>query len=208
MKLFIVFAAFVLVSQYASADCPADARKCYDNTNAPPALVYRLLIDRIFSDSLDYLEDLDSLKDEEYHAGLHFVKSGVTPNMSSADVVLYFIPKFLEIEKEVEEAQEQMLCVNKKPRYEGAESFLIFNQMDEMALNIYEKHLYIARSELQASGLFDLDKAIREFPGSFGSVVTELKDTGPESVKRLYELAESICSNPSRYQFIKSVSEI
>ena len=172
----LMFIAILLVSQSTSAACPDNSkygRKCFNKENAPPALVYRIFVRGIFVDSLDYLEDLDSLDDNEYHAGWHFVEAGVTPNMRSADVVRYFVTRFLDMEKEAEELQKRMLCLDGKPRYEGAENFLIFNQLEEASLNVYEKHLLLARSGLQASGLFELDKALKEYSGAFGETFTD-----------------------------------
>ena len=129
----LTFIALLLVSPSTNAACSDNSkysRKCYDHTNAPPAVVYKIFVTGIFFDSLDYLEDLDRLEDEKYHAGRHVVKAGLTPNMRSADVVRYFVSKYLEIEKEVEETKKQMLCLDGKPRYKGAENFVNFNQME------------------------------------------------------------------------------
>ena len=204
----LMFIAILLVSQSMGATCPDNSkfgRKCFDNTNAPLALVYRIFVHGIFVDSLDYLEDLDSLGDNEYHAGWHFVEAGVTPNMKSADVVRYFVTRFLDMEKEAEELQKRMLCLDGKPRYEGAENFLIFNQLEEASLNVYEKHLLLARSDLQASGLFDLDKALKEYPGSFGSTFMDHEKAHDGSGQRIYEAAVGLCKAPWGHSF--SVSE-
>ena len=163
MKPLLMVIAIALVSQSANADCvpPSDnVRKCYDNTNAPLALVYQLFISDIFEDSLE---------DEGHRIGWHYVEAGLTPQMNSGDVIRYFVPKYVEIEKEVEETENRMLCLDGKPRYEGNENFTIFNDLYDVALTIYEKHLFVARSDLSASGLFDLDKALKEYPGSFQS---------------------------------------
>ena len=213
MKLVTIFVGIVFFSHTAVADCQSvsgNCRKCYDNENAPPAVVYQIFIREIFIESLDYLEDLNSLDDEEYHAGKHYVEAGLTPNMSSADVVRYFVPKFLEIEKEAKEAQKRTLCYDKKPRYEGAENFVIFNQLEEVALNVYEEHYHLARSDLQASGLFDLDKALKEYPASFINCFMDHKKAHDGSAKRIkqkYEAAASLCEKPWGYQFSMSVSE-
>ena len=103
MKPLMIFVATVLISQSASADCQTasgDFRKCYDNTNAPLALVYRIFIRGIYA---------DSLQDEEYRSGSYFVEAGLTPNMNSDDVVRYFVSRFLDIEKEVEETKKAVV---------------------------------------------------------------------------------------------------
>ena len=205
----LMFIAILLVSQSTSAACPDNSkygRKCFNKENAPPALVYRIFVRGIFVDSLDYLEDLDSLDDNEYHAGWHFVEAGVTPNMRSADVVRYFVTRFLDMEKEAEELQKRMLCLDGKPRYEGAENFLIFNQLEEASLNVYEKHLLLAQSDLQASGLFDLDKALKEYPGSFSSTFMDHRKAHEGSIKRIYEAAAALCKAPWGHSFGSSVS--
>ena len=203
MKPLLLFVATVLISQSASADCQKASenfRKCYDNTNAPLALVYQLFINSLF---------MDSLENEEYRTGWHYVEAGLTPNMNSDDVVRYFVPKYLEIEKEVEEAQKRMLCLDSKPRYKGAENFMIYNQMDEMRLAIYEKHLLIAISDVSASGLFDLDKALKEYPGSFTSMFVDHKKARDGSIQRIYEHATALCKKPWGHQISssRSVSE-
>ena len=121
MKPLVIFVATVLISQSASADCQTASgpfRKCYDKTNAPLALVYRIFVRTLFADSLE---------DEEYRSGSFFVEPGLTPSMNSDDVVRYFVSKFLDIEKEVEETQKRTLCFDGKPRYKGAENFIIFS---------------------------------------------------------------------------------
>ena len=198
MKPYLIFIATVLVSQSANADCgpPSDnPRKCYDNTNAPLALVYKLFINGIFSGSLE---------DEEYRIGRHYVEAGLTPNMNSDDVIRYFVPKYLEIEKEVEETQNRMLCLNGKPRYEGDENFTIFNYMDDVTLTIYEKHLFVARSDLSISGLFDLDKALKEYPASFVYMFAGHKEIRDGSIQRIYEQATELCSGPRTHGFNSS----
>jgi len=198
MKPLLIFVAIVLVSQSASADCmppSGNPRKCYDNTNAPLALVYKLFINDIFADSLE---------DEEYRVGWHYVEAGLTPNMNSDDVVRYFAPKYVEIEKEVEETQNRMLCLDGKPRYEGAENFTIFNYMDDVTLTIYEKHLFVARSDLSISGLFDLDKALKEYPASFVYMFAGHKEIRDGSIQRIYEQATELCSGPRTHGFSSS----
>ena len=204
----LMFIAILLVSQSTSAACPDNSkygRKCFNKENAPPALVYRIFVRAIFVESLDYLENLDRLDDEEYHAGLHYVEAGLTLNMRSADVVRYFVTRFLEIDKEAKELQKRMLCLDGKPRYEGAENFLIFNQLEEASLNAYEKHLLLAQSDLQASGLFDLDKALKEYPGSFGSTFMDHEKAHDGSGQRIYEAAVGLCKALWGHSF--SVSE-
>jgi len=198
MKRLVILVTTVLISQSASADCQSASgsfRKCYDNTNAPPALVYKLFLNALFADSLEV---------EEYRSGWHYVEAGLTPNMNSEDVVRYFVPKYLEIEKEVEETKKRTLCFDEKPRYKGAENFIIFNQMDEIAVNIYEKHLFLARSDLSASGLFDLDKALKEYPPSFTSMFMDHEKAHGGSTQRLYEFATVLCEKPWEYQFSSS----
>ena len=199
MKLLLIFVATVFFLNAAAADCQDTSgifRKYFDKTNAPLAMVYHIFVQSIFADSLDYLEDLDSLGDEEYHAGRHFVEAGITPNMSSADVVRYFVQKFLEIEEESQEAQKRTFCIDGKPRYQGAENFVVFNQLEEVNLNVYEKYYLIARSDLQASGLFDLDKALEEFPGTFGSKFMDHEKAHDGSEKGIYEVAVGSCKVP------------
>ena len=213
MKLVPMFLCFAFLSHAAVADCRSlsgNCRKCYDNTNAPPGIIYQIFIRDIFIESLDYLADLDRLDNDEYHAGKHSVEAGLTTNMRSADIVRYFIPKFLEIEQESEEAQKRVLCLDGKPRYEGAENFLIFNQLEEVNLNVYDKHYLLARSDLQASGLFDLDKALKEYPSSFTNCFIDHQkahDGSAKSTTRIYDAAARLCDGPWGLQFDTSVSE-
>ena len=55
------------------------------------------------------------------------------------------------------------------------QNFIILNEFDEMSLAIYEKHRLLAKSDLSASGLFDLDTALDEYPGSFTSMFMDQK---------------------------------
>ncbi len=203
MKPLLIFITALLISQSASAGCPANseyARKCFDKTNAPPSLVYRIFIRALFADSLEL---------EEHRMGAYFVEAGLKPNMNADDVVRYFVSRFLDIEKEVEETSKRMLCLDGKPRYEGAENFIIFNQLEEVSLNIYEKHLFLATSDLTASGLFDLEKALEEYPGGFMSMFMDHKKAHDGSIQRIYEAATGLCKNPWGHQFSssRSVSE-
>ena len=196
----MILFATLLASQFASADCQSASgpfRKCYDNSNAPAALVYRILVRQLFADSLE---------DEEDQMGWHYVEAGLTPNMNSADVIGYFVSRFLEIEREVEEAQKRTLCLEGKPRYTGVENFVIFNQMEEVSLNIYEKHLLLARSDLSASGLFDLDKALKEYPASFTSMFMDHEKAHGGSVQLIVEAAAALCEKPWGHQFSSSRS--
>ena len=87
--------ATALVSQAASANCQTATgfiRTCYDNANAPPAVVYKILIDQIY---------FDSLEDEEYRIGGPLIEAGLTQNMNADDVLRYFVSKYLEIEEQV-----------------------------------------------------------------------------------------------------------
>jgi hypothetical protein len=210
MKSVLIIVTLILLSRSAAADCQtvsSDERKCYDNLNAPAAMVYKQLVFIIFVESLNCLDDLDSLGDEKYHAGRYFVEAGITPKMSSADVVRYFVERFLVIDKEVHETQRRMLCVDGKPRYKGAENFLIFNQMDEVALNIYEKHYFLTRADLQASGLFDLEEALMEYPASFTEVFLDHEKARNGSIDWIYKDASKICEKPYERRFSTTVSE-
>ncbi len=126
--------------------------------------------------------------------------------MSSDDVVKYFVSRYLEIEKEAEVAQKRTLCLDEKPRYEGAENFVVFNQLEEVSLNVYQKHLFLARSDLVASGLFDLDKALKEYPGSFTSWFMDHEKALDGSVPRIVEAARMLCANEWGHQFSSSRS--
>ncbi len=203
---FLLFITTLLISHFVTADCqPASDlwRKCYTNENAPPEMVYQMFVGRIFRDTLEYLEDLDRLDDEEYHAGWYYVKDGLTRNMRSADVVRYFVAKFLEIEQESQEAQKRTMCTEGKRRYDGAENYVIFNQLEEVALNVYEKHYLLSRSDLQARGLFDLDKVLKELPGTLGVKFMDHRSTG---VKQIYELTARLCEKPWGHSFTVSES--
>jgi len=196
---FLTLIAVLLASQSMGATCPDHAkfgRKCFNNANAPTELVFRLFVQSIFADSLHYLDDLENVDDEEDHAGLHKVKAGLTPEMRSADVAHYFATRYLDIEKEVEELSKKTICIDRKPRYEGAENFVIFNQLEEVSLNIYQKHLLLARSDLQASGLFDLDKALNEYPGQFIASFFDHEKGHDGSEKGIYEVAVDLCKGP------------
>lgn len=200
MKRLLILVATILASHPVRADCSGASgpfRKCFDNSNAPAALVYRLFVRQLFADSLE---------NEEDRIGWHDVEAGLTPNMSSDDVISYFVSKYLEIENEVEEAQKRTLCIDEKPRYNGAENFSIFNQMEEVSLNIYEKHLFFARSDLSASGLFDLDKALDEYPGSFADMFMDHEKATNGSIRRISEAAAALCGKPWGHQFSSSRS--
>ncbi len=200
MKVLVILVAVILAAQPASGGCEsmsAPTRVCYDNTNAPPALVFRIFMHKLFS---------DSLKDEENRSGPKIVEAGLTPNMNADDVVQYFVSRYLEIEQEAEEAQKRTLCLDEKPRYEGAENFVIFNQLEEVSLNVYQKHLFLARSDLSASGLFDLDKALKEYPGSFMSWFMDHEKALDGSVPRIVEGARMLCANDWGHQFSSSQS--
>lgn len=178
----------------------------YDNTNAPVELVFQLFVGQIFSHTLDYFGNLDALEDEPHNMGFHYVEAGLTGNMESVDVVRYFAERYLDIEKEVEDLSRKLLCVGNKPRYEGAENFLIFNQLDDVQLHVYERHLFLARADLQASGLFDIDKALREYPGGFSSVSIDHEAARNGSVSRIYEDASRLCEKSWGHSFSVSGS--
>ncbi len=200
MKLVVFLVAVLLAAQSAIADCGGSSgsfRKCYDNSNAPPALVYKIFVRHLFSDSLE---------DEEDQIGWHYVEAGLTQEMSSDDAIRYFVSRFLDIEKEVEETQKRTLCFEEKPRYDGAENFVVFNQLDEIAVNIYEKHLFLARSDLVATGLFNLDKALEEFPGSFTSMFMDHEKAHNGSTQQIAEFAKSLCERSWGHEFSSSRS--
>ena len=200
MKPILTLVAIVLVSQPATADCQNasdNVRKCYDNSNAPRALVYQFFVREIFS---------DSLQSEEDRLGWHYVEAGLTTKMNADDVIEYFVPKYLEIEKEVETAQKQMLCKEKEPRYEGAQNFIILNEFDEMSLAIYEKHRLLAKSDLSASGLFDLDTALDEYPASFMSMFMDQEKTRNGSIDAILKTATTLCKEPWGHSFSHSHS--
>lgn len=76
----------------------------------------------------------------------------------------------------------------------------MFNQLEEISLNVYQKHLYLARADLQASGIFDLDKALEEYPGSFTNMFMDHRKARDGSVKRIYETAVGLCAKPWSHQ--------
>jgi len=200
VKYLLMFLAIALISESVSANCenvPDNFRKCFDNSNAPPALVYQLFVRNIF---------VGSLETEEYLIGRDYVEAGLTSKMSSDDVLHYFASRFLDIEKESEEAQKRTLCFEGKPRYKGAENFIVFNQLEEVSVNIYEKYLLIARSDLLASGLFDLDKALEEYPGSFVNMFMDHEKARGGSIQNIFETATSLCANSWGHQFSSSRS--
>lgn len=195
MKYFLVFLAVALTSESVSANCENisdNVRKCFDNSNAPPALVYQLFVRMIFTDSLEAEED---------RMGHHYVEAGLTSEMTSDDVLHYFASRFLDIEKESEEAQKRTLCFEGKPRYKGAENFIVFNQLEEVSVNIYEKYLLIAKSDLLASGLFDLDKALAEYPVTFANMFMDHEKARGGSIQNILDTATSLCANPWGHQF-------
>jgi hypothetical protein len=159
--------------------------------------VYKLFVRNLF---------IDSLEDEDERAGWYIVEAGLTEEMNSDDVVRYFVSRFVEIEMEVDDAIKRTLCLKGKPRYEGAENFVIFNQMEEVRLNIYQKHLLLARSDLVASGLFNLDQALQDFPVSFTSRFMNHREAKDGSVQRTNDVAKEICSNPWGLHFSSSKS--
>lgn len=124
------------------------------------------------------------------------MEAGLTGKMASADVVRYFASRYLDIEKEVEDLSKKLSCDGDRPRYEGEENFFVFNQLDDVALHVYERHLFLARADLQASGLFDLDKALREFPEGFTSVSIEHEAARDGSVPRIFQAASRLCKEP------------
>ena len=180
----------------------------FDNTNAPDELVFKLIISNIFSEvletleslgileTLDHIDDLDSLDKELHRAGHHYIEHGLTGKMRSADVVRYFAKRYPDIEKEVESLFREMLCNGDRPRYEGRENFFIIDQLADVSLHVYERHLFLARADLQASGLFDLDKAIREFPPRISSWYTDHEVAYDGSVPRILTRATQLCSEP------------
>lgn len=173
----------------------------YDNTNAPDELIFRMFVSGIFIETLDYLGDLDALDDEPHNPGYHFVEVGLTGKMASADVVRYFAIRYLDIEKEVEDLSKKLLCDGDRPRYQGDENFFIFNQLDDVALHVYERHLFLARADLHASGQFDLDKALREYPGGFTSISFEHEAARDGSIPRILEDASRLCKEPWGHSF-------
>ncbi len=179
-------------------------RERYDNTNAPDKLLFKMFVRRIFAESVDFLETLESAEFERSQAGLKYVEPGLTGKMDAADVVRYFARRFPDIEDDVEEFSKALLCEGTRPRYPGAENFVVFNQLDEVRLNVYERHLLIARAELQAGGLFDLDKALHDFPGSFVSVSVDHEAARDGSVASIYEHATRLCESPWGHQFSSS----
>jgi len=187
--------ACIFFSHSTLADCESSSgqvRKCYDNDNAPPAFLYKLYVNHVFADSLE---------DQEHRTGWYYVQDGLTGKMNPDDAYLYFVPKYLEIEKEVEEVQNRMLCLDGKPRYTGAENFQIFNYMDDVQLTIYEKHLFIARSDLSVNGLFDVDKAMTGSSGSFTSKSMDHEAVRNGSIKAIFEHAQKLCAGPRVYNF-------
>ena len=196
MKPLVMLITIVFISQSAIADCQSSSgtfRKCYDNSNAPVALLYKMYVRNIFA---------DSLMDQEHRTGWYYVQDGLTGKMNPVDAYLYFVPKYLEIEKEVEEVQNRMLCLDGKPRYTGAENFQIFNYMDDVQLTIYEKHLFIARSDLSVNGLFDVDKAMTGSSEGFTSMSMDHEAVRNGSIKAIFEHAQKLCAGPRGYNFI------
>lgn len=178
----------------------------YDDTNAPVELVFELFVRNVFARTLDHHGSLDALSDNPDHVVFHYVEAGLTGKMDPVDVVRYFAERYLGIEKEVEALSRQLLCDGSRPRYDGEENFLIFNQFDEVRLHVYERHLFLARAELQASGLFDIDKALREYPGAFSSTSTDHKVARAGSIAKIYEHASLLCEKPWGQSFYSSES--
>lgn len=180
----------------------------YDNANAPDELIFQLLTHRVFIETLDYIEDLDALTDEPHHAGYRFVEAGLTGRMASSDVVRYFAEQYLIIEKEVDELSRKLLCNGKEPRYQGAENLVIFNQLDDVKLNVYQRHLFLARADLQASGLFNLDTALSEYPGSFSSISFEHVVSDDDYAEKLLQAASRLCTEPSGHSISVTQSPV
>lgn len=203
MRVLAAILTGLFLPQLVSANCEtlsSSARKCFDNTNAPPEIVFQMLASSVFNSSVDYLEDLSQIGEEPGHAGWHLVKEGLTSRMSSADVVRYLVRKQIEMIDEVHEVQQRALCANGVPRYEGAENAIIWNQLDEIGQNVFQKHYYLARSDLQASGLYDLDKVLSDYPGGFTMTYMDHSLDRWGSVDRLNEAAKMFCSSPGGIQ--------
>lgn len=182
----------------------AGVRWRYDNTNAPDKLVFKLLVSGIFSATLDIYENLEVLDTKTYHPSYQYVEAGLTGKMGPGDAVRYFAERYLAIEKEVEDLSKRLLCDGKNPRYTGAENFYVLNQLDDVQLHVYEHHLFLARADLQASGVFDLDKAIREFPGGFSSTSIDHEVARDGSVVKVFEAASKLCEESWGHSFTVS----
>ena len=188
-------AASLLACLPAHAGCPNSPdhiRKCYDNSNAPPAIVFKIFVQHLFADSL--LPEQDQL-------GGTYVAAGLTSSMNSADVIHYFVSRYVEIENEVDELQKRTLCLDNKPRYAGTENLVLFNQRDEISFNTYEKYLMIAKSDLSVSGLFDIEKALKEFPVAFVVHSLDYEAIVDATKQQIYEAAAEFCEKPREHHF-------
>ena len=104
------------------------------------------------------------------------------------------------MEEEAHQAQKRTLCSDGAPRYGGVENLVVLNQLDEVALNVYEKYYLLARSDLQASGLYNLDTALAEGSGSFVVTFSKHSLESYGSVDRIHEAAKGWCADPWGYR--------
>lgn len=202
MKILLAGILAFLIAESAMGQCSTlsyESRKCFDNSNAPPSVVFDILLGNVAVDSIDYWDDMNRLPDEEGHPGWHMIKDGLTDNMSSADVVRYLVAKYLAIEEEVHARQTELLCIDGAARYKGAENFMMFNLVEDMRDVVLQKHYLLVRADLQASGLFDLDAVLNDPPFTF---VRSLQGNSQEvwgSIERITEQAEGQCAQPRHF---------
>lgn len=77
----------------------------------------------------------------------------------------YFMRLRAQIESEISDANQRMLCPNDRRRPVGAEIFAVLDAFDDVNNAIYDKYLAIAKAEVAAYAVFDIDTALDNYPG-------------------------------------------
>lgn len=158
-------------------------RRYFDNINAPESILFRLIVEQIFSDSLEI---------DKYRMGWLYIEPGAMPDTNYDLISSYFISKYWEIENEIHDAKTELMCKDGEPRYSDSTLYTVFDAFDDLRYGIYAKHLALAKIDFADDDTFDLAAALKGYPGSFS--VTVVATSGP--IDQVYTAAQRFCTEP------------
>lgn len=167
---------------------PAGVRMQFDELNAPDSILFEMFVGALFHDNLDQ---------GDYRMGKSYIRPGANSITDYDQITLYFASKYLEIEREVHDAQIEMLCEDGTPRYSDSTLYEVLDKFDDLKIDTYTRHLELSIDHFAGDENFDLEAALRGFPAALS--MTVFATSG--SLKELRKNAARICSEPFKRNF-------
>lgn len=166
----------------------ADVRKEFTNENAPPEIHFKIFLS-------NFRADVDTDNPKLYALFRMRILQSMGIHEKDLDLVVsYFEALNKQIDSEIEESHQRIICPTHTPRAQGAELYPIFNELDEIRQAVHAKYLAIAAAEMSQKGYDHFREMLKKQGGGFTVIYSEHRTAWSSDPSRITLRAESICN--------------